>query len=84
MHSIRRFHHHGGSGGGSSAAADVARPDHLPVAGDGEGCLEILAHRLRERPGIVAIEADFGDHTLTVRYRPALVTPCGTCGTAPS
>jgi Cd2+/Zn2+-exporting ATPase len=75
MHSTRRYHHHGGSGGGSSAAAVVARPDHLPVAGDGEGCLEILAHRLRERPGIVAIEADFSDHTLTVRYRPALVTP---------
>ena len=74
MHSTRRFHH-GGSGGGSSVAAALARPDHLPVAGDGEGCLEILAHRLRERPGIVAIEADFGDHTLTVRYRPALVTP---------
>jgi hypothetical protein len=45
------------------------------VAADGEGCLEILAHRLRERPGIVAIEADFSDHTLTVRYRPALVSP---------
>ena len=74
MHPARRWHH-GGSGGGSSAAAARARPGHLPVAENGEGCLEILADRLRDRPGIVAIEADFGDHTLTVRYRPALVTP---------
>ena len=74
MHPTRRWHH-GGSGGGSSAAAARARPGHLPVAENGEGCLEILADRLRDRPGIVAIEADFGDHTLTVRYRPALVTP---------
>ena len=74
MHPARRGHH-GGSGGGSSATAASARPGHLPVAENGEGCLEILADRLRDRPGIVAIEADFGDHTLTVRYRPALVTP---------
>jgi len=74
MHPARRGHH-GGSGGDSSAAAASPRPGHLPVAGNGEGCLEILADRLRDRPGIVAIEADFGDHTLTVRYRPALVTP---------
>src|SRR5262247_315704 len=74
MHPTRRFHHHGGNGGGASAEA-LPRPEHLPVAADGEGCLEILAHRLRERPGIVAIEADFSENTLTVRYRPALVTP---------
>jgi Cd2+/Zn2+-exporting ATPase len=75
MHDTRRFHHGGSGGGGSSTAAAVARPEHLPVIPNGEGCLEILAHRLRERPGIVAIEADFSDHTLTVRYRPTLVTP---------
>jgi Zn2+/Cd2+-exporting ATPase len=74
MPTIRRWHH-GGSGGGQAAAAVESRPEHLPVSEDGAGCLEILAHRLRDRPGIVAIEADFGDHTLTVRYRPALVTP---------
>ena len=74
MHPIRRWHH-GASGGGQAAAAVEPRPEHLPVPEDGAGCLEILAHRLRDRPGIVAIEADFGDHTLTVRYRPALVTP---------
>jgi Cd2+/Zn2+-exporting ATPase len=74
MHPTRRWHQ-GGSGGGHSAAAAEPRAEHLPVVANGAGCLEILAHRLRERPGIVAIEADFGDHTLTVRYRPALVTP---------
>jgi len=76
MHASRRFHHHGGGGGGAATARAIPPgEDHLPVVADGEGCLEILAHRLRERPGIVAIEADFSDHTLTVRYRPALVTP---------
>ena len=52
-----------------------AHPEHLPIAEDGAGCLEILAHRLRERPGIVAIEADFRDNTLMVRYQPALISP---------
>jgi Cd2+/Zn2+-exporting ATPase len=42
---------------------------------DGEGCLEILADRLRERPGVVAIEADFKNSTLTVRYQPTRVSP---------
>src|SRR5262249_56943408 len=74
MDPLRRLHH-GGSGG---AAAESLVPEfegHLPIAADGAGCLEILAHRLRERPGIVAIEADFRDNTLTVRYQPARVTP---------
>jgi len=48
---------------------------HLPLVEDGEGCLEILVERLRDRPGIVAIEADFKDRTLTVRYQPSRVTP---------
>jgi Cd2+/Zn2+-exporting ATPase len=48
---------------------------HLPLPGDGEGCIEILADRLREWPGVIAIEADFRASTLSVRYRPALVTP---------
>ena len=69
----RLFHH--GSGGGAQAHAESASPDHLPVPGDGEGCLELLADRLRERPGIVAIEADFRDSTLTVRYQPTRVSP---------
>ena len=66
---------HFGSGGGAHAHPESARSDHLPVSGDDAGCLEILADRLRERPGIVAIEADFRDSTLTVRYLPSLVTP---------
>ena len=67
--------HHHGSNGGSAARVATDAADHLPIAADGAGCLEILAHRLRERPGIVAIEADFRDNTLTVRYQPRLVTP---------
>ena len=70
----RLFHHHG-TGGSTHAHAELTGPDHLPVVGTDPGCLEILADRLRERPGIVAIEADFKDNTLTVRYQPSQVTP---------
>ena len=72
----RRFHQGSSSGAGLHAApATGATPSHLPVVADGEGCLEILADRLRERPGIVAIEADFKDGTLTVRYQPSRISP---------
>jgi Cd2+/Zn2+-exporting ATPase len=71
-HPIRHFHDHAG---GTSARVVSPPPEHLPVAADGTGCLEILADRLREVPGVVAIEADFRDSTLTVRYQPAHVTP---------
>src|SRR5262249_50848281 len=78
----RLFHHHG-SGGGASARAGVppggtgpiANAGHRPLVENDPGCLEIVAERLRERPGIVAIEADFQGNTLTARYQPALVTP---------
>ena len=70
----RLFHHHG-SGGSTRERVEPLLPDHLPVVGTDPGCLEILADRLRERPGIVAIEADFKDNTLTVRYLPSQVTP---------
>ena len=50
---------------GSPGRATDAPPGHLPVSGDGEGCLEIIADRMRELPGVVAIEADFKDSTLT-------------------
>jgi len=49
--------------------------EHLPIAADDPGCLAILSERLRESPGVVAIEADFRDNTLTVRYRPSQVEP---------
>jgi Cd2+/Zn2+-exporting ATPase len=49
--------------------------EHPPLPGDGAGCLEILADRLREEPGIIAIEADFRDGTLMVRYQPSRLTP---------
>jgi Cd2+/Zn2+-exporting ATPase len=58
--------------GSSRSEASVT---HLPVPEDGEGCLEILSDRLREQPGVVAIEADFRQSTLTVRYQPAQVSP---------
>jgi Cd2+/Zn2+-exporting ATPase len=48
--------------------------EHLPVV-EGEGCLAILSDRLREAPGVVAIEADFRESTLTVRYEPGVVEP---------
>ena len=68
------LYHHGTSGG-THVHDEPVRPEHLPIPDDGEGCLEILADRLRERPGIVAIEADFKDSTLTVRYQPTRVSP---------
>src|SRR5258705_6259480 len=52
----------------------VERP-HLPVPVDGDSCLEILTDQLRTSPGVVAIEANFGDSTLTGRYQPTLVGP---------
>jgi Cd2+/Zn2+-exporting ATPase len=48
---------------------------HLPMVGAGEGCLEILTDQLRTSPGVVAIEANFRDSTLTVRYQPAHIGP---------
>ncbi len=72
-HDRYRLHHD--SSAGASTREVTAPVEHLPVVPDGEGCLEILADRLREMPGVVAIEADFKDSTLTVRYLPAHVTP---------
>src|SRR6059036_999641 len=57
------------------AAPEPDAPGHLPLLAEGESCLEILTDRLRSSPGIVAIEADFRDNTLTVRYQPAQVAP---------
>src|SRR2546426_5062109 len=57
------------------APAEAAAADHPPLIAEGEGCLEILSDRLRESPGITAIEANFRDSTLTVRYQPTLVSP---------
>ena len=43
--------------------APSAPPSAETASAADEGCLEILADRLRERPGVVAIEADFhGQH----------------------
>lgn len=65
--------HQGHHGNGATPVA--APPEHLPVVPEGEGCLELLAERLREEPGVVAVEADFRGSTLTVRYRPTDLTP---------
>ncbi len=48
---------------------------HPPRIAEGEGCLEILTERLRVSPGVVAIEANFREGTLTVRYLPSLIEP---------
>jgi Cd2+/Zn2+-exporting ATPase len=57
------------------SAAEGARAEHLPFLPDGEGCLEILAERLRVMAGIVAIEVDFADAVVSVRYEPAHIDP---------
>ncbi|HTR98083.1 MAG TPA: heavy metal translocating P-type ATPase [Candidatus Acidoferrales bacterium] len=53
--------------------ASVASPISIPA--DDEGCVELLADRLREWPGVIAIEADIRASTLAVRYQPERVTP---------
>ena len=50
-------------------------PTHAPIPPGDAGCLELLAERLRSEPGIVAIEADFRESTLRVRYEPARLSP---------
>ncbi len=59
----------------AGAAALAPGAAHLPVAAGREGCIELLAHRLRDWPGVLAIEADFRQSTLTVRYEPREVSP---------
>ncbi len=59
----------------SHAHTHAPRVGHLPLPADGEGCIELLADRLREWPGVIAIEANFTNSTLSVRYQPTLVTP---------
>jgi len=77
----RLFHH------AESAPASAPREDppalvtpgdghtHRPRIEQGEGCIEILSDRLKHSPGIVAIEANFRDSTLKVRYQPGQVEP---------
>jgi hypothetical protein len=52
--------------------ADAAHP---PLSGQDEGCLEVVSERLQHSPGIVSVEANFDESTLTVRYLPRLVEP---------
>ncbi len=66
--------HQGGAHGRGNGEVALA-PEHLPIAPSGDGCLELLADRVREERGVVAIEADFRSSTLTVRYRPTHLTP---------
>jgi len=61
--------------GDATAARVDAAADHLPLVDGDAGCLEILSDRLRHSPGVVAIEANFRDSTLTVRYQPNEVMP---------
>lgn len=69
----RYLHQHGASGVAHAPAAPPAA--HLPLAAGESGCLELLADRLRQEPGVLAIEADFRSATLTVRYQPSRLTP---------
>jgi Cd2+/Zn2+-exporting ATPase len=55
--------------------ATIPAGGHAPLPPDGEGCIEILADRLRQWPGIIAIEADFRASTIAVRYEPGSVSP---------
>src|SRR5262245_35975174 len=57
------------------ATSSGAETAHLPVVADGEGCLEILLDRLVASPGVLGMEANFADSTLSVRYDPIRVSP---------
>lgn len=61
--------------GHSPASVSKPTPTHAPIEPDDPGCLELLAKRLREQPGVVALEADFRESTLRVRYEPTKLTP---------
>lgn len=68
--------HHDLTGAGSPGpATHRVHAGHLPIGPDSEGCIELLAERLREWPGVLAIEANFHQGTLTVRYEPLTVSP---------
>ncbi len=56
----------------SGATGDALHPPFDP---NEAACLEIISERLRHSPGIVAVEANFDDSTLTVRYLPTHVDP---------
>src|SRR5215831_7271405 len=78
---MTRLFHHAESAPASPPEPETARvipldgSGHRPRIEQGEGCLEILSDRLKHSPGIVAIEANFRDSTLTVRYQPGQVQP---------
>jgi Cd2+/Zn2+-exporting ATPase len=57
------------------APRELEEETHPPRVAEGEGCLEILTDQLRSSPGVLAIEANFRDSTLTVRYQPSVVAP---------
>jgi len=56
-------------------AVSPPREGHLAYVAGGDGCLEIITDRLRSSPGVIAIEANFHDSTLHVRYQPAHIEP---------
>jgi len=56
----------------ASGAAATLHPSFPP---GGEGCLEILADRLRVTPGVVGVEVDFDGAMVTVRYQPTRIDP---------
>lgn len=61
-----------------STSAESPRPlesEHRPYDPGSDGCLEILSDRLRHSPGVIALEADFPENRLTVRYQPSMVEP---------
>ena len=54
---------------------EAAPGGHLPFPPGSEGCLEILAERLKITPGVVGVEVDFANAMVTVRYQPTRIDP---------
>jgi Zn2+/Cd2+-exporting ATPase len=59
----------------TSAEPRVGNSGHPPFEPGVDGCLEILSDRLRHSPGVIALEADFPENRLTVRYQPSRIEP---------
>ena len=60
---------------GTAPAPSPTPGQHLPFPPGSEGCLEILAERLRVTPGVVGVDVDFANAMVTVRYEPTRIDP---------
>jgi Cd2+/Zn2+-exporting ATPase len=56
-------------------SAEAGAPGHPDFPAGSDGCLEILAERLRTTPGLTGIDVDFAEAMVTVSYQPTRIEP---------